>query len=1377
MHSTRYFIHFLIFTLVLIWSNVYAQQPDLLWGRSLGGIYNDAGSSLTNDQYGNTYICGSFRDVVNFGVPPNNGTLTSNGDADVYFAKYDINGNLVWAKSIGSYDWDEGHTIAIGKEGNVYISGFMRETADFDPGPSTSILSAASGSPDIFIAAYDNQGNYLWAHLIGNSSLDMGQNITTDKEGNVYLAGLFSGQVDFNPSSGTLILGDSKSSQDAFIAKFDSKGNVLWAHNIGENYNTNQAVRIRTDLNGNVSITGDLRGSADFDPSPTGVDIKSSNGDVDGFISKYDKNGNYLWSHSIGGSSLDRCASFDYDLDGNIYLSGLYTGTVDFDPSSSIYNLTASGEFDSYIVKYDPNGKFIWAKSFGGSGKTYLHNARLDKDGNFYGAGGFSGTVDFDAGPGVSKGVNPNYGYDVFLIKYDKDGKFIWNRVINGSSDYDFSYSMDVDQAGNISMIGNFNSTIDLDPSNCVFNVSSTNYYGDIFFAKYTQNNNDLANILTFSVPEQVEPAIINSSTQTVTLKVKTGTNVSSLTPTITIPSCSVINPNSGVSQNFSAPVKYVVTDKFNQSKTWTVYVIFDDLPVVSCSYQFTPIQIIDFGTEGNPKLLSGSTTYTINQSNNPVESYGFYSTIPTHTNPQWLIGPDHSSGDNSGRMAIYNASEKAGELVRIPFPNLCPESVYRFSAFVANIVDKSNECTNGNPVNLRFEVLDKYNKIIASSNTGDITSSNKISWSEYGVNFSGQSEATLIIKNNGKGDCGNDLAIDDISISVCGSLTLNSTVNPGKNEVIVCEGTDVLVNSNLNSDLKNPAFLWQSSVDSLAWTDLTGETKESIEFKNPKTSDSKYYRLLTGSNSVSSDPLENCKLISNTIRLIVNTNPEITVDDVKPICIGSSTVLRLNSTKGRTYQWFENNTPLNGAINDTLKVTKAGDYFLRVYQDDNCSRDSKIITIKTTPKPVAKFMVTSNCDGSFNFTNQSEISDKSSLTYYWNFGDTGSSSNNSISPNAVHTYSSPGVKKVLLTVTSNNDCVDTISQSFNILGAGVSASFLIQSQEPYCSKEPIKFINDSKVLFGIIDSNKWEITDSNGKVIYTSTSKDEIEFTAPKLPNIQQYKIKLTAGTGNCYNSIVKAITIFPSPEVSFKAPFPVVCINSGVYTFTEGQPQTSDFSYEGDGVTNNSFDPMSAGSGDHLITYKIVDNNGCEGSVEQTISVTQLPQIVCKDYTVIKDVDVSLDVELLNRQNYKNFTYKWSPEIGLSNPNIKNPILHPTSNTSYTITVTSPEGCSASCDIEVKVLEKIVIPNVFTPNNDGINDLWVIKGLESFPSVQVFVYNRFGGLVFSSNGYSKPWTGTVNNKYLPPSTYYYVIKPNKQEFPTITGSVTIIY
>jgi gliding motility-associated-like protein len=138
----------------------------------------------------------------------------------------------------------------------------------------------------------------------------------------------------------------------------------------------------------------------------------------------------------------------------------------------------------------------------------------------------------------------------------------------------------------------------------------------------------------------------------------------------------------------------------------------------------------------------------------------------------------------------------------------------------------------------------------------------------------------------------------------------------------------------------------------------------------------------------------------------------------------------------------------------------------------------------------------------------------------------------------------------------------------------------------------------------------------------------------------------------------------------------------------------------------------------------------------------------------------------------------YLWTPNLYLVNNNntIKNVVANPQENITYTLIVTARGGCQRRDDIYIKVLKQPVIPNTFTPNNDGINDTWLISYLNDYPDCRVEVFTRAGQLVFKSvKGYRIPWDGMKNGKPMPVDTYYYIIEPGAGRDP-ITGYITLM-
>ncbi|MBA2611440.1 MAG: SBBP repeat-containing protein [Bacteroidetes bacterium] len=457
-----------------------AQVPALQWAKQMGGNGTDRGQCIVTDALGNVYTTGSFQGVADFDPGVGVVNLTSNGSDDIFISKLDVNGNLVWAKSMGDTLNEYGFSLAVDAGGNVYTTGSFQGTVDFDPSALTTTLSSA-GNEDVFITKLDATGNLVWAKSMGGTTSDFGRSIAVDASG-VYTTGFFDGTSDLDPGAATVNL-TSAGLYDIFISKLDAGGNFVWAKNMGgTNYDVGNSIAL--DASGNVYTTGYFSGSADLDPGVATANATSS-GLNDIFISKLDGAGNFVWAKNMGGSLNDIAFSMTIDATGNIYTAGTFGGNPDMDPGAGSFSLASNGSNDVFISKLTGAGNFVWAKSFGGTTADYVYSVDTDPSGNVYTAGYFQGTVDFD--PGVATNSITSAGnYDIFISKLDGSGNFIWANSMGGTM-RDYAYSLAVDASGNIYTTGWFEGVADLDPGNGTFNLTSTGAF-DTYVLKIFQS-------------------------------------------------------------------------------------------------------------------------------------------------------------------------------------------------------------------------------------------------------------------------------------------------------------------------------------------------------------------------------------------------------------------------------------------------------------------------------------------------------------------------------------------------------------------------------------------------------------------------------------------------------------------------------------------------------------------------------------------------------------------------------------------------------------------------------------------------------------------------------------------------------------------------
>jgi hypothetical protein len=409
----------------------YTSNGELVWNNATG--FN---LDVDVDAAGNVYSVGVFSSNVDF--DPGSGVVNLNGATGAtYIRQLKSNGDLGWVKQLniqsktGPYRLP--HAMVVGNSG-VYLSGFFRGTSDFDPGDGVANLQALNlnFSDDTFVSKLDLAGNFVWAKRFSPQSPDNTQNeLATDATGNVYITGGFSGTVDFDPGSGVSNLNNSINqfpTLNTFISKLDTNGNFVWAKQFAGD-NSNIAMAIGVDRQGNAFTVGNFILGADFDPG-AGTKALSAGRYSDGFLSKLDSAGNFVFAQSYAGERFAEAVALDDR--GNTYLAGSFTGSVDFNSGGPTREERSStGSNDAFISKLDAVGNQLWTRTLGGVARDGIEKVTADGSGNVYALGGFIGTVDFDPGVGVTNLTGGSGGVgSPFLIKFDAIGNFVWVKPV-----------------------------------------------------------------------------------------------------------------------------------------------------------------------------------------------------------------------------------------------------------------------------------------------------------------------------------------------------------------------------------------------------------------------------------------------------------------------------------------------------------------------------------------------------------------------------------------------------------------------------------------------------------------------------------------------------------------------------------------------------------------------------------------------------------------------------------------------------------------------------------------------------------------------------------------------------------------------------------
>lgn len=442
-----------------------------------------------------------------------------------------------WTKTNGSEQYDELVSLISDDQGNIYSTGAFMGTVDFDPGPNVFNLSAEGGLSDynIFVQKLDPQGNFIWVKSISGIKYDDGKSIMIDSSGNL----IITGRTDI---PGADFVGDQ-----IIVFKLDSHGNTIFSKVFGGD-SQDFGSSVVVDGKDNIYLIGQYNGTVDFDPGVGVFNLTSKGSDV--FIQKLDSNGEFVWVKSVGGSELDFGRNLNIDSQGNLYITGFFSGTSDFDPGDGISIMTSIGAEDAFVLKLNNNGELIWHKSFGSSGIDDAWSSAIDNDGNIIITGHFTESVDFDPNDGVYNlvsngeddvfiqklnndgefvwanslgtiysdigqsvdidasneiyvtgglfntiGYNPNdiipiANYDIFIHKYSSEGDLLWEKIIGGS-DSDEGRVIHVDDFFNIYVGGHFHETVDFNPDETNVDVFISNGYADHFITKYSQENED----------------------------------------------------------------------------------------------------------------------------------------------------------------------------------------------------------------------------------------------------------------------------------------------------------------------------------------------------------------------------------------------------------------------------------------------------------------------------------------------------------------------------------------------------------------------------------------------------------------------------------------------------------------------------------------------------------------------------------------------------------------------------------------------------------------------------------------------------------------------------------------------------------------------
>jgi hypothetical protein len=1317
-------------------------QGTAQWAKNMGSPTFDYGRNIAINTNGDIVCSGDFTNTCQFGSIQKSAT----GGRDVYFVKFNPNGNYSWINQAGGANDDYGFAVSLNAN-TVHVGGEYRGAADFGainltsstgtatdieaytasiglcPTSFTQLNISSCGAYTLNNQTYTSSGvyeqtltnalgcdsivtlnlsvnttgeaNILWARAAtGNGSAS--NDVTTDATGNVYTTGWFEGASDFNPGAGVFNM-TSVGTSDIFVSKLDVNGNFVWAKQFGST-SSNRGITLTTDATGNVYVAGTFFGTADFNPG-TGISNLTSVGDADIFIVKLDPSGNFIWAKQVGSSLIDAVGHIALDANNNILLAGSLQGTGDFNPGAGTVTLTSAGNFDGFLLKLDNTGAFIWVKQMGDVGADYIYDLALDASGFIYATGQFGGTVDFDPGAGTST-LTSNGDEDVFIWKLTNAGNFIFVKQV-GSTQGDYGSRIIADQSGYIHIAGRYKGAMDFDPGSGTFILNVNTAIGDIFVLKLdTAGNFAWAYRLGGATEEYANGIQLNAANDIIVTGTFSGN----------------VDFNSGagntvLSSDGSSDIFIMKLDQ-NGGFQWAqrigstfmdnsndLHIDNSNTMYIAGSFYYT----VDFDLGAGETLLTtnvGSDAFVAKygacciSSTASVSASACQSYTSPSGNSTWTTSGTYTDTINNGNgcdsIITIQLTIKQISASTIN-QSICQGQAYFFNGASRTVqgvyldtLINSVGCDSIITLNLTINALPT-----ASISPTTVTICN------------GQS-ATLTASGGGTYAWSNSLGSNAaVTVSPTTATTYIVTVT-GANTCSATASRLVTVNTNPTAAISpttvticngQSATLTSSGGGTYVWSNSLG-SNASVTV-SPTTSTT-YTVTVTNANSCS----------ATASRLVtVNTNPTAAISPTTvTICYGQSATL--TASGGGTYAW-SNSLGSNSAV--TVSPTTATTYTVTVTDGNTCSATaSRLVTVNVNPTAAISPATVSICNGA-----STTLTASGGGTYAWS---------NSLGNNAAVTVSPTTATTYTVTVTSANTCSATASRLVNV------------------NSNPTAVISPTTVT--ICNGQSATLTASGGGTYAWSNSLGSNAVVTVSPTTSTTYTVTVT-NANSCSATASRLVIVNTNPTAA---------ISPATVTICNGQSATLTASGGGTYAWSNSLGSNAAVtvSPTTATTYTltVTDGNTCSATTSRLVTVNTNPtaSISPTTVTICNGQSATLTVS-------GGGTYAWSNSLG-SNATVT---VSPTTSTTYSVTVTGANTCSAT-------VSRLVTVNV--------NPTAAING-------SISICSGLSATLTASGGISYSWSNSLGTNaqvtVTPISTTTYVVTVTNSNSCSATASQTV--
>jgi hypothetical protein len=547
---------------LLAWAEPAGALPPsrLAWVASSGGAGQDRAWDLAVDAAGNSFAVGWYSGPATFGAGPAQVTLPGAGSKDVFLAKYDPNGTLLWVRSAGGAWSDTAYGVALDAAGNPVVVGQMQGAATFGSGPGAVVLTVPLQGA--FAAKYGSDGTLQWARVLGG---DMASSVDLDASGNIFVAGQFFATTTFGQAPNQQSL-TAAGDVDAFLQKLTPTGVLTWVRG-GGGTGSDFAWGVAVDPSGNPALAGWFSNAATFVGGVTTIPLTSS-GNADGFIVRYDAAGTASWGDASGGPASETAWAITADNAGNYWIGGFFVGLLNL--GGNTIHLAGSGG-DGYLARYSSAGAVTQTRLLPGSGLEMVTGVDTDATGQPVFSGTTTGNATVGTGPNAVAVTNVAPGtMDTFVAHLDGAGAPLSVDAAKGPAD-DLFRRPNIDSAGVIRTAGWYSGSTAIGSGSRSTSLTSAGG-DDVIVARYGLNQAPVASAATVGALDGIGLPIVLAATDpdgdTLHYAITTGPAsgaLSGVAPNVTY----TANPG------FSGPdaFTFTVTDDFGGSSSAIVTV------------------------------------------------------------------------------------------------------------------------------------------------------------------------------------------------------------------------------------------------------------------------------------------------------------------------------------------------------------------------------------------------------------------------------------------------------------------------------------------------------------------------------------------------------------------------------------------------------------------------------------------------------------------------------------------------------------------------------------------------------------------------------------------------------------------------------------